>query len=170
MCTKKSLFKLCIQLFKFGIVGGINTLTSLVIYYGLVFIHINYMVATVCGYIIGSFIGYVLNNFWVFQANNQNINKSLTKYFIVYLSSLCLNMVSMYLWVDILNISKLLAPILSLCVTFPYNFVFSKLWVFKKIKIKKSYKGESSNEIETEKLGNSQLRNLLHQLFTSISF
>lgn len=37
----------------------------------------------------------------------------------------------MYLWVDVLHISKYLAPILTLFVTVPYNYLFSKFWVFK---------------------------------------
>jgi len=43
----------------------------------------------------------------------------------------------MYLLVDILKVSELIAPILVLFITVPYNYLFSKFWVFKsKEKIK----------------------------------
>ncbi len=168
MKTKKSMFKLFIQFFKFGIIGGINTLISLAIYYGLVFLHINYMIATACGYVISSLIGYTLNKLWVFQAKNQSINKSLVKYYIVYLSSLLLNIGSMYLWVDMLKISKFLAPILTLMITIPYNFLFSKLWVFQ-TEIKEINEWEVSDKINTEKVDNSRSHSLLQQFFMAIS-
>ena len=49
----------------------------------------------------------------------------------------------MYTFVDLLHISDKLAPILVLFFTIPYNYIFSKLWVFKNKEIPKEYKNHT---------------------------
>ncbi len=132
--NRKDLFKKLLQFIRFGIVGGLNTLVSLAIYYLLVFLGVNYIVSTVVGYVLSSVVGYVLNKIWVFKAKSVSTASSLVKYYIVYGSSLLLNMGLMYLWVDVMFISDKLAPLLTLCFTIPFNFIFSKLWTFRQSK------------------------------------
>lgn len=119
------------QFLKFGIVGCINTFSSWVFYYPLLFLGINYIVCTTIAYILSSIIGYLLNNKWVFKKNTYDAN-SVLKYYVVYGSSYLINIFSMKLWVEVLGLSKVIAPILTLFVTIPYNFLFSKIWVFTK--------------------------------------
>lgn len=132
--------KLIIQFFKFGIVGAINTINSWIIYYILLFFNVQYLIANTVSYFCSTLIGYLLNKVWVFKKNENSDKKdktSLIKYYVVYISSYFLNMVCMYFFVDILNVSDKIAPILVLFVTVPYNFVFSRLWVFTEKKKKK---------------------------------
>ena len=123
--------KTLVQFMKFGMVGVINTLASLVIYYILIYMKVNYMVATVAGYIISSVVGYLLNRRWVFHAHNTKLSSSVIKYYLVYGTSLLINMGCMYFWVDVLQLSQIIAPILTLCITVPYNYLPSKFWTFK---------------------------------------
>lgn len=117
------------QFFKFGIVGCINTFSSWIFYYSLLFLKVNYLVATTIAYILSSIIGFLLNRSWVFE-NKVYDYKAILKYYVVYGSSYLINIGAMYLWVDVLNLSTLIAPILTLFITVPYNYVFSSLWVF----------------------------------------
>lgn len=127
---KKTLVTLIKQFFKFGIVGCINTFSSWIFYYSLLFLNVNYLIATTIAYILSSIIGFLLNKSWVFQKKVYDY-KSIIKYYVVYGSSYLINIGCMYIWVDVLNISTLIAPILTLFITVPYNYIFSKLWVFK---------------------------------------
>lgn len=127
--------KLIMQFFKFGIVGVMNTVSSWIIYYALVFVNINYLIATTIAYFISSIIGYCLNKVWVFKKKEDKKINSVIKYYIVYISSYFLNILCMYIFVDVLGVSKLIAPVLVLFITVPYNFLFSRLWVFKEKKI-----------------------------------
>ncbi|MBR1414180.1 MAG: GtrA family protein [Bacilli bacterium] len=121
------------QFIRFGIVGCINTFSSWFFYYPLIFINVNYKIATTIAYILSSIIGYILNNGWVFKKTIYDSN-SVLKYYVVYGSSYILNIGCMYLWVEVLQLSAYIAPILTLFITVPYNFIFSKLWVFTKKK------------------------------------
>lgn len=123
--------KLLQQFIKFGLVGCINTATSLAIYYILLFFSVKYLLASVLGYVSSSIVGFILNKFWVFQAKNTKTVQETVRYYIVYGCALLINLCMMYLLVDILMISDKIAPIITLCVTVPFNFVMSKLWVFK---------------------------------------
>lgn len=126
---KNKFIQLIKQFFKFGIVGCINTFSSWLFYYSFLFLHMNYLVATTIAFILSSIIGFILNNGWVFKKNVYDY-RSIIKYYVVYGSSYFINLGCMYLLVDVLGISKLIAPILTLCVTVPYNFLFSRIWVF----------------------------------------
>lgn len=126
------ILKKILQILKFSIVGVINTLLSLLIYYILLGLCFHYNIATICGYIGSSIVGYFLNKIWVFQAKENSFRDSLMKYYIVYISALVLNLFCMYLWIQLLQISDKIAPLLTLCITIPYNFLWSKFWVFKK--------------------------------------
>lgn len=127
----KRYFLKAYQFLKFAFVGGINTGSSLLIYYFLLHFKVNYIIATICGYIGSSIIGYVLNSLWVFKADKTKITTSLLRYYIVYGSALVLNIICMYFWVQQFHINKTIAPFLTLCITVPYNYILSKLWVFK---------------------------------------
>ena len=128
-----------IQFVKFGLVGASNTLIYLIVYYILIMFQANYLFASISGYLLSSLSGYILNKLWVFKDGRATVKGSIVKYYIVYSSSMALNLIAMYLLVDLLNVSDRLAPILTLCITVPYNFIFSKLWTFKE----RTYNGES---------------------------
>ena len=127
------------QFFKFGIVGVINTVSSWVFYYSLLFFNIHYIICTTIAYVLSSIIGFILNKTWVFKSK-KDTKESLFKYIITYGSSYFLNIGLMYLFVDIIGISDKIAPLLVLFFTIPYNFIFSKLWVFKNKDIPKRFK------------------------------
>lgn len=119
------------QFIKFSFVGASNTLICFLIYYALVFLNVNYIIANISGYITSSIWGYILNKKWVFKESAEKTTKSIIKYYVVYGSSFCINILCMYVFVEVLNISKIIAPILIICITVPYNFLFNKIWAFK---------------------------------------
>lgn len=125
MCNKM------IQFIKFGIVGGINTLVSLGVYYFMLWIGFHYLLATIAGYVISSIIGYVLNRIWVFHALDNSIRSTTIKYYILYGTALVLNMILNAFWINIMHVSKYTAPFLTLCFTVPFNFLCNKYWVFR---------------------------------------
>ena len=46
-------------------------------------------------------------------------------------TGLLLACIMSWLWVDVLNVSKLIAPLLNLVISVPVNFILNKLWAFK---------------------------------------
>lgn len=126
---------LIISFIKFCCVGVINTLTSLIAYYILVHFSIDYIIANTVGFIVGTFTGFTLNKLFVFK-NKGKTYSSLIKFYVTYITSYLFSTVLLILWIDVLNISDLIAPLINLCFTIPFNFIMSKIWVFKEKKIK----------------------------------
>ena len=119
------------EFIKFGIVGGSNTIISLMIYYSLIAININYIIAYSTGFIISVLNSYYWNNKYVFKNKKNNVKSKLLKSYIAYGATFLLSNGLLYLQVEILHLSELIAPLISLCITIPLNFILNKYWTFK---------------------------------------
>ena len=133
-----------LQFIKFGIVGVSNTVVSYVIYVIslLLFQKNGWFVKT--DYLIAQVIAFVLSVLWSFYWNRKYVfnsedgeavswYKALIKTYISYaFTGLFLNTVLSVLWVQILGISKMIAPIVNLLISVPLNFIMNNFWAFKK--------------------------------------
>lgn len=131
---EQGLFKVLVQFIKFGIIGVANTLISLGTYYLLVFLGVNYLIANTAGFILGTANAYYWNNKYVFKKKEnekRSAAESGIKVFVSYGVTYLISTVLLYFWVDILGISKNIAPIISVFITTPLNFLLNKLWAFK---------------------------------------
>lgn len=125
-----NLKKEIIKFIKFGLVGVFNTLSSTCYYWILVYFGVNYLLSTTISYFLSSIIGYFLNDKMVFRQKNKS-KLAIMRYYIVYGTSYLLNMICMYIYIDVLHLSQYIAPLLVLFITVPYNFILSRFWVFK---------------------------------------
>ncbi|MGN0471570.1 MAG: GtrA family protein [Lachnospiraceae bacterium] len=127
--------KVFVQFLKFGMVGAINTLLSLAIYWFCIWLSMFNLVANAIAFVITVFVSYILNNLLTFR-NGEQINWSvytLAKVYISYsFTGLFLNSLLLYIWTSLVGIGDVIAPILNLFVTIPINFVLNKLWAYKK--------------------------------------
>ena len=115
---------------KFGIVGISNTIVSLVVYYALVWLNCNYLVANFFAWVISVYNAFFWNNRYVFQ-NNARWWVTLSKTYISYGMSFLLGMCLLYFLVEYAGCSELVAPVITLLVTIPMNFILNKFWTFK---------------------------------------
>ena len=115
---------------KFAIVGFGNLFVSLVTYYILVYFSINYQIANIGGFITGSINGYIWNKLWVFKSSKKNLG-SIIKFYLTYLSTWILSAILLYIWIEVIKISNITAPIINIFITTPINYFMNKFWVFK---------------------------------------
>jgi len=122
-----------IQFVKFGIVGLSNTMISYLVYVFLVTFGINYITASITGFIISVVNSFYWNNKYVFAGTeSRDLWKAFVKTFLSYAGTgLILSNVLLYLWVDVVHIYEMIAPIINLFITIPLNFICNKLWAFK---------------------------------------
>lgn len=124
------------QFIKFGMVGVVNTVLGLVIYWILVNLGVHYLIANATEFLITVAISYVLNNLLTFREPGKKPEwsfKTLLKSYTSYLSTgIGLASVLLWFWNDILGVNQNLAPVLNLFVTVPLNFLLNKLWVYRK--------------------------------------
>ena len=131
-----------LQFVKFGIVGVSNTIISYLLYVISLFVLRTIEVSPKIDYLIAQFIGFVLSVLWsfywnrkmVFKADNDKVPwlQALVKTYISYaFSGLFLSTVLSIIWVQLIGIDKMLAPILNLVISVPVNFILNKFWAFK---------------------------------------
>lgn len=127
--------KLIEQFIKFGLVGVVNTVLGLVIYWGCVALGIHYLLANAVGFVITVAISYVLNNLFTFKTKDGqaewSVRTLLKAYASYFTSGMVLNSILLWFWNDQIGLNENLAPVLNLFITVPVNFLFNKLWVYR---------------------------------------
>lgn len=125
----------CISQFvKFGIVGLANTAISYVVYLVLIWIGLHYMLASIIGFSVSVLNSYYWNNKYVFRVESGRAWwKTFIKTYVSYAGTgIVLSNILLYLWIDVLGISAMIAPLISLVITVPVNFLANKFWAYKK--------------------------------------
>ena len=130
------------EFLQFGLVGVSNTVVSYLLYVvtlvlvsksGVTF---DYIIANVVSWVLSVLWSFYWNNKFVFEkADNEerNIVHALIKTYISYaFTGLFLNSILSLLWVEVLGIPKIIAPIINLLVSVPLNFIMNKFWAFRK--------------------------------------
>ena len=130
-----------IQFIKFGIVGVSNTLVSYLLNLFCLFLLDKYDVAY--DYVIANTVAFVLSVLWSFYWNERFVftekqdsyqSNRLVRLLKMYLSygftGIILNNVLSFLWISVLGISKVIAPLINSAVGVPINYVLNKKWTF----------------------------------------
>ncbi len=120
------------RIFKFSIVGVINTSIDLSIFTFLVHIIMwEVLPANIVSYSIGVFNSFIMNKHWTFQ-DRTHLSSSLgsfVRFALINVSSLIISSGVVYLLA--LYFSAILAKVSSICVVFIWNYSLTRLFVFK---------------------------------------
>lgn len=118
------------QFIQFLVVGVSNTAISLIVYYLLLFLDINYQIANIAAFAISSMNGYLWSSGWVFKGKRDGF--SLVKFYSSYGLTFVLSIGIVTLVVEVFHGSAWIAPLVSLMFTTPINFLLNKYWTFRK--------------------------------------
>ena len=123
------------QFVKFCVVGLSNFIISYVVYAAALALGLHWLAGSILGFVISVLNAFYWNNKYVFKQNEgqeRNIFAALLKTYVSYaFTGLFLNSVLSFIWVEIIGVSKLIAPIINLLVSVPINFLMNKFWAFK---------------------------------------
>lgn len=127
---RTSLIAFVKQFLKFGIVGVSNTLISLGIYYLLIFVGVHYIVANIIAFVVSVCNAYFWNSRYVFSKKDGSGAKPFIKTIVAYGATFLLSTGLLFVMVDVIHVSKWIAPLINLCITVPLNFLLNKFWTF----------------------------------------
>lgn len=121
------------EVINYIIVGGLTTLISIATYFLFAkFFHIDYIVSTILSWVISVTFAYITNKIYVFESKNNKFIKEIIDFFKYRLLSLLIEVVIMYMFVELVKMDDGLAKIIVQVIVFVLNYLFSKLFVFKK--------------------------------------
>lgn len=123
------------QFIKFGLVGVSNTLVSWACYYMILWIDDSlYMVGSVVGTVVSIANAFFWNDRFVFKGGERDWKsklKRLGKTYVSYGGTSLLGVILLWIEVRFFGVSKVLAPVVTLIITIPLNFLINKVWTFR---------------------------------------
>ena len=122
-----------IQVIKYGLVGGVNFLLSLLLFlYFLDILLVRYEIAFTLTWVFGIFLTYIINFLWVFKPSDKlEFKTRCPKYFAVYLSSFIVNIGLLKWIVDQYNYDPFWSQFGILPIVVLINFLGFKYWGLK---------------------------------------
>ena len=119
------------QLLRFGIVGALNTLATLLIIYLLMAIKVNLYAANAIGYACGAAISFTLNRAWTFRSPERPGLKMVILFLLAMGIAYMANIATVHASIRS-GVSPYLAQLLGMPVYTLSFFLISKLLVFRK--------------------------------------
>ena len=123
---------------RYLIVGILTTVVSLGTYYGCVFTFLNpenalqLQLANVLSWIIAVTFAYATSRIYVFQSKQENILREMAAFYSSRLLTLFMDMAIMFIMVTLCRVNDKLAKLVVQVVVTVANYVFSKIFVFRR--------------------------------------
>tara|TARA_B110000503_G_C6926698_1_gene321003 strand:- start:14 stop:397 length:384 start_codon:yes stop_codon:yes gene_type:complete len=120
-----------LYLIRFIILGVINTILTYFLYLIFLFL-LPYVWAYSITYLFGLTISYFLSSYWVFK---KNIAIKSGMYFLIYhLSNYLVNIMALWIFIDLMGLSEKIAPLITISLLTPIFYLISKKIFLGKIK------------------------------------
>ena len=128
------------EIINYLIIGGLTTVVSLAVYYGLTFTIIDannpiqLQIANIISWICAVTFAYFTNRSIVFKQKNKANVKEASKFFTSRITTLLIEMAIMFLLVTVLHFNDKIIKLITQFIIIVLNYIFSKFIVFKKEK------------------------------------
>jgi putative flippase GtrA len=121
------------QLFQFGVVGAAGYVVNLTVFTLLTLTtDVHHIVAAILAFCVAVSNNFVWNRIWTFRetAGRRHAGFQATRFFVVSLGGLGVNLAVLALLVDVLGAPDIPSQAVAVAVATPVNFVGNKLWTF----------------------------------------
>jgi putative flippase GtrA len=120
-----------IQLFKFGVVGGTGYVINLAVFAVLEeALGVHHILSAVGAFCVAVTNNFLWNRHWTFRATEGHPGFQAARFLTVSVLALGVNLVLLYLLVDVAGAPELPSQALSVAAAMPFNFIGNKLWTF----------------------------------------
>jgi putative flippase GtrA len=120
-----------IQLFKFGVVGGTGYVINLAVFAVLEeALGVHHILSAVGAFCVAVTNNFLWNRRWTFRATEGHPGFQAARFLTVSVLALGVNLILLYLLVDVAGAPELPSQALSVAAAMPFNFIGNKLWTF----------------------------------------
>ena len=134
------------EVYRYLFFGGLTTIVSLGSYFlaalaiggGNELTGLQVQVANIISWIFAVSFAYITNKLWVFNSRSTDIKvlfREITSFVSAWIFSLVVEAGWLFLSVELLNINDFIAKVIGQFVVVVLNYIFSKLFIFKKTNI-----------------------------------
>ena len=121
------------EIINYLIFGFLTTLVSIITYaiFTRLF-NVNYNISNILSWLLAVSFAYITNKNYVFNFKDKNVIQSIVKFFTSRITTLIIEVLFMFIMVDILGINDMLCKIIVQIIVIVLNYILSKLFVFNK--------------------------------------
>lgn len=131
----KNLFIKYKEIILYLVFGVLTTVVNIVsFYFCFNLLKINWEISNIIAWISSVLFAYITNKLYVFSKSGKNIIQEILSFFGVRLLSFVMDMLMMYLLIDVFQIDNLISKIIVNVFVIIINYIFSKFLVFNKYK------------------------------------
>lgn len=113
------------QLFRFAIVGCLNTINYYLLYLGFVhLLKISYLISHILAFILSMIGSFFMNTYYTYRTKPSW--KKFFQFPMTYVVNITVTTLSMYILVDQLGYDKNVSPLVSSLIAIPFTFLVSK--------------------------------------------
>lgn len=131
-----NLYKKYEEIINYIVVGGVTTIISILSYYLFRIIlssntNLNVQISTILSWVVAVTFAYFANRIFVFKSNNSRKTEAV-KFVTSRIMSLLIEMLVMFILTSVVKINDKVAKVLVQFIIVILNYLFSKIFVFKK--------------------------------------
>ena len=128
-----SWFNKCREVLMYLVFGGLTTLVNIVAFFILRKLSVSVYISNLIAWVVAVLFAFITNKLFVFESKDKSkIGKELISFFGFRILSLGVDMGAMYLLLQVINTGEVYAKIIANVLVIILNYIFSKLFVFKK--------------------------------------
>lgn len=128
-----SWFNKCREVLMYLVFGGLTTLVNIVAFFILRKLSVSVYISNLIAWVVAVLFAFITNKLFVFESKDKSkIGKELISFFGFRILSLGVDMGAMYLLLQVINTGEVFAKIIANIIVIILNYIFSKLFVFKK--------------------------------------
>lgn len=123
------------NIFSYIIFGIFTTIVNVVSFFCLELIGIDYKTSTIIAWVLSFIFAYITNKKYVFKSTTKSVKETtleFSNFTLGRILSLLIDLLCMVILIDVLNISNIIAKIVTNVLVVVINYFISKLFVFKK--------------------------------------
>lgn len=133
-----ALYKKYKEVINYLVFGVLTTILTLLIYYGLTYTIMDpnnalmLQGANIISWVVAVIFAYITNRKFVFESKSNNIIRECVSFFGARIVTLIMDMIIMFVGVTVFKGNDKIFKLISQIIVIVSNYVFSKLFVFKK--------------------------------------
>ena len=123
------------EVFLYLLFGGMTTIINILSFFIFRHLHIDIYVSNAVAWIISVLFAFITNKLFVFESRNKSFKSNIREgisFFGFRILSLVFDMICMFLLVQIFSVWELLSKVIANVLVILLNYVFSKIFIFKK--------------------------------------
>lgn len=129
------------EIFSYLFFGVLTTVVSFATFQLCIdLLHTTWQLANMISWICAVLFAYLTNRKWVFKSENTNCFKEFTRFAYYRVASLLIETVTLFILIEMLFTTPLIAKLIAAVLVVVANYIFSRLFVFRKIKKYKARK------------------------------